>query len=255
MYFDQTLLGGDAVSRVEDWTIHRHRSASSTNDLARQLPVWHAVIADEETHGRSRGDRGWISNPGGLWLSIVLPTPAEQRDWRLLELGAAWTVADTLTVVGTPGIRVRWPNDIMSGCRKLGGIVIERPRPCAAVVGLRLNVFNRPCEVDPSLSQTAMALSEIVQGIPSVDHVARFMLRAFQHFYRRIERKGFAPLIEEINTRWITHRLVQVTLRDRAQTFLAKIQSIDRDGRLWVATLSGNLRIIDAQEVSRLREV
>ena len=124
------------------------------------------VVADEQTGGRGSRGRAWRSPRGGLWLSLLL-RPRSSVGVELLGLRAGLAVAAALEQlgVGLP-VRLKWPNDLMLGERKVGGILCEARWQGDAlgwvVVGLGLNVANA---IPPELADTAMALAECLPGM------------------------------------------------------------------------------------------
>ncbi len=105
-------------------------------DLARSGAADGLVIAaDHQTAGRGRRGRAWESRPGAsLLVSVVLrPVPA------LVTLAAGVAAAEACEVVAGAAVHLKWPNDVLSGDGKLGGILCELVGD-AAVVGLGLNL-------------------------------------------------------------------------------------------------------------------
>lgn len=134
--------------------IRWHDRAGSTMDLAQELaqdemaaPHGTAVAAREQTGGRGRRGRAWIAPPGGLWLSIVL-RPASAEAVECLGLRAGLAVADALesALPGLPGLQLKWPNDLMLGDRKIGGLLGEArwdpTGPGWIVLGIGVNLTN-----------------------------------------------------------------------------------------------------------------
>ena len=112
----------------------RLASTSSTQDLARRLPVGNAVVADHQTAGRGRRDRRWEAPPGtALLASFVLePSP-------VLSLAAGVAAAEACG----SAVRLKWPNDLLLDDRKLGGILVETT-PHKAVCGIGINLTWAP---------------------------------------------------------------------------------------------------------------
>lgn len=144
----------------------------STNQLAleaaqagAQRGVW---IADEQTAGRGRGGHSWHSTRGdGLYVSVLV-TPELPLD-RALWLSLATGLAAQQAILSTTGIRidVRWPNDLLCGQRKLGGILVETSVANAArasaalryaVIGVGINVHHRSFPSDISSLATSLRL-------------------------------------------------------------------------------------------------
>lgn len=140
----------------------------STNDEARahardgaaHLTV---VIADHQTAGRGRLARTWTSEPGtGLLMSVILRPALPVERWTLLPLLTGVAAARAVRHRARVPAALKWPNDLMVGARKLGGILVEAEPPAFAVVGLGVNV-----------SQTAFApdLEDIATSLAHEDAV------------------------------------------------------------------------------------
>jgi len=132
------------------------RETTSTNDRARALaaagaPHGTLVTAAAQTAGRGRQGRTWSAPAGrALLMSVVLRDPR-----RLLPLVAGVAVAEA---VG-PDARIKWPNDVQLGGRKLAGILAEgRPYEGWAVLGVGLNVAVRAADLPAELRDTAATL-------------------------------------------------------------------------------------------------
>ncbi|HVW45557.1 MAG TPA: biotin--[acetyl-CoA-carboxylase] ligase [Solirubrobacterales bacterium] len=128
-------------------TPHRHfRRVGSTNTVARELaeaggPNGTVVTADEQTAGRGRQGRAWTAAPGAALLYSAIVRPLGPRH-PLLPLAVPLAVCEAAERL-RPGIgcKVKWPNDVHLGGRKLAGILIEaRPQAEWAVVGVGLNL-------------------------------------------------------------------------------------------------------------------
>lgn len=125
-------------------------ATESTNIDARALAVEGAphgtsVVAAEQTAGRGRHGRRWVSDPGaGLWCSVLLRGPVVGESLPRIPLVAALAVADAgRRICGLP-LDIKWPNDVLSADgRKLAGILVEAFHD-AAVVGIGMNVDRSP---------------------------------------------------------------------------------------------------------------
>jgi len=109
-------------------------SVSSTQDVARELPIGSVVLADHQTAGRGRLDHRWEAPPRtALLVSFVLaPNP-------LLSLAAGVAAAEACG----PRVRLKWPNDMMLDGLKVGGILVEAT-PAKAVCGIGINLTSAP---------------------------------------------------------------------------------------------------------------
>ena len=109
-------------------------SVTSTQDVARDLPIGSIVVADHQTSGRGRLDRRWEAPPGtALLVSFVL-----ERN-PLLSLAAGVAAAEACG----PDVRLKWPNDLLLDGRKVGGILVEAA-PDKAICGVGINLTWAP---------------------------------------------------------------------------------------------------------------
>lgn len=235
--------------------MHVAGEIDSTNAAARQLPAWHAIRARIQTDGRGRTGRHWVSDEGGLWISAVLPCPGERAKWSILPLAAGWAIIQALDGLGAHGLRLRWPNDIMVGTRKLAGLLVERYQPDTATIGLGINVFNEPEAANESLAGQTARLSDLAPGAYTLDDVARLVLRSIGHAHARVREDRFREIADALNAHWSRPRAVEVTLTHRGQTFAGTFHGIDELGRLRLSTERLGSQCYDAAQISLLREL
>ncbi|SFV33616.1 biotin--[acetyl-CoA-carboxylase] ligase [Hyphomicrobium facile] len=149
--------------------VHLAETASTNADAMRlglsgeELPLW--VIADTQTGGRGRSGRAWVSEPGNLHASVAFRSDAPLEKAGQLSLLAGIAVIDAVraTMDLAPGteLRLKWPNDILIGSAKAGGILVESTSVRAgpgflAILGFGLNLISAP----DSLGRAVTALSQ-----------------------------------------------------------------------------------------------
>ncbi len=113
--------------------IFHFNSCGSTNDIAKELatagaPDGTMVIADEQSAGKGRRGRSWVSPPGGIYMSVVTRPTMALKAVGLVTIAAAVAAVTALRRNhggGKEAITIKWPNDILLGERKLGGILCE----------------------------------------------------------------------------------------------------------------------------------
>jgi BirA family biotin operon repressor/biotin-[acetyl-CoA-carboxylase] ligase len=112
----------------------RLESVASTQDIARDLPIGSIVIADHQTAGRGRLEHRWEAPPGSALLAsfVLAPNP-------LLSLAAGVAAAEACA----QGVRLKWPNDLLLGGRKVGGILVEATA-AKAICGIGINLTWAP---------------------------------------------------------------------------------------------------------------
>jgi BirA family biotin operon repressor/biotin-[acetyl-CoA-carboxylase] ligase len=124
-------------------------------------PHGSVYFADEQTAGRGRGDHRWESNAGqGLYVSVLLRMAITAARLPLLPLAAGLAAADAIRSASGLRVDLRWPNDLLLGSRKTGGILVESKTEgdmmAFAIVGVGINVHQR--EFDAGLATPATSL-------------------------------------------------------------------------------------------------
>ncbi len=155
---------------AERWGVpllEAHPRLGSTNDRARRIAregaaSFSVVIADEQTRGRGREGRRWLSPPGlGLWMTVVFAGRRFDTSTIPLLVGIAAARAIEATC---PDLRVRieWPNDLVVAHRKVGGILCESWDDGAGgrglVIGTGINISQRAQDFPPELRGGAGSL-------------------------------------------------------------------------------------------------
>jgi BirA family transcriptional regulator, biotin operon repressor / biotin---[acetyl-CoA-carboxylase] ligase len=210
-------------------------------------PEWSIAAAGHQTAGKGRLGRVWRDEPGrSLMCSLLLrPTTIDPDDagWIPLMAGAAWAEACRATAGAQVGCK--WPNDLMIGRSKLGGILVETTvvdgRIEAAVVGAGLNL-EAPADVEDATGLGSTADPEALL-------VA--YLRAMSELYRPME-EGFADRVGE---RWTAvsatlGRDVRAVTSDRGEID-GVATGLDRGGALVIETVTGPV-VVRSGEVQRL---
>lgn len=184
---------------------HLHARVDSTNDVARSLadegaPHGTLVLSEAQAAGRGRAGRAWASPPGlGLWLSLVLrPAPGAGAPELLplrVGLGAALGIE---TAAGEGAARLKWPNDVLLGERKVAGVLCEATwsvgRAPSFVAGIGVNVLHRPADFPPELRDTATSIAAATGRAP--DRVA--LLSAIVAHVLRLVDAPAGPLGPEV---------------------------------------------------------
>lgn len=233
----------------------------STNTCARALAACWAeegtvVFADEQTAGRGRLGRSWLAAPGeNLTFSLILRPVIPPERLGLLSLlvgaGIARGIEEAL------GLRVfcKWPNDLLSGGRKLAGILLESSfasdRIDHVIVGIGLNVNQRAFPPELASRATSLALET---GRP-LDRLALFkaVLKSLEDEYAAQAAEGFTSTI----SRWLAYAPVigrGITVAHHETVVSGHVKGVNPDGSLVVtspagdqAFLAGDVTIVDME--------
>ena len=182
--------------------IRFYDSLTSTQDEARRLaqagsPHGTVVTAREQTAGRGRQGRSWVSPAGNVYLSILLRLDLPPA--RLAELGfvAALAVADVVDAHLPGRAALKWPNDVLVDGAKISGILIELADD-AAIIGIGLNVLRVPEQTPyPVTSLGALVCREGAEG--QVDAAREVLLEALAQRLDAWQSSGF----ERVRADWL----------------------------------------------------
>lgn len=241
-------------SRRFGQSLHVHAQVGSTNDEAATLAAQGAaegtaVLAVEQIGARGRRQRAWLSPAGGLWLSVVLRPALLTDHWPLVGFAAGVGAARAVEEVAPVKVGLKWPNDLMIGERKLGGVLMEVRGP-AVIVGIGINANIALDHFAPEIRSIATSLLAVLARPVDLAALARALLEQFERAY------DLLPLnAEEVLGGWRERDLTQgrqVRLSG-AEDLEGVAEGVDRTGALLVRTGAGIRRIV-AGDVS-LRSV
>ncbi|HEX5543011.1 MAG TPA: biotin--[acetyl-CoA-carboxylase] ligase [Micromonospora sp.] len=262
------------------WTrLDLRRETGSTNaDVAQAAhagePAGLVVVAERQTAGRGRRDRGWVSPArAGLAASVLLrPGEAEPaRDWPIappttygwLPLLAGVALAEAVVRLTELDAVLKWPNDLLVGGAKCGGILAEAVPaaepglPPAIVLGIGLNVTLRADELPATptgLPGTSLKLAGAVAT--DRDPLLRALLRGLARWYDRWRDAAGDPQACGLRAAYLRScatvgREVRVLL-PTGDELLGTATGIDLDGQLVVRTAAGE-RAVSAGDVLHVR--
>jgi len=207
------------LEMVED--VYYYKTVDSTNDRAKEIGKPKVlVIAEEQTAGRGRYGRRWISERGGLYFSITVPSlPIE--DVPKLTLTAGVAVAEAI------GGRLKWTNDVLMDGKKVCGILcelfgeIENP---LIVVGIGINVNNPVPPYATSLSKLhrrTLDRGEVLERV--LKNLERWYLRLVSGDWKSVRRR-WKELSDTLGRK--------VVVRSGGREIEGKAVDIDEDGAL-----------------------
>ena len=239
----------------------RFESLPSTNVEAATraidgAPEGLCIVAREQTAGRGRLDRHWVSpKDAGLYCSIILRPRMDQGVWPLLTLMAGVAVHHALLDSCGLVTDIKWPNDILANGRKLCGILaetVETPMGRAVVVGIGINLTDKsfPSELD----QVATSIEAATGEIPDRERVLDSLTRAFTSQYEVLSQPaGSNEIIAEWSANSSYAKGKQIQVIESNETFAGVTRGLERDGALRVETGTGKVRIVHAGDVSSVR--
>ena len=238
------LLGPDAGR----FSVDVLAECASTNSFlleraAAGAPSGSVVVADRQTAGRGSRGRSWLATPdASLTFSVLWHFPGGIERLSGLSLAVGVAVVEALAACGVPDVQLKWPNDILYGDCKLGGILVEvqsDPESAQAVIGIGLNLRRPPDFVAGPQALAPVALEDIVPQLPGRNALLAALLHALAGVFDAFADGGFAVL----RSRWQTYHAWQERpvnmLRDGKVEVEGACLGADEDGALLVRTATG----------------
>ena len=231
--------------------LHYSAVTGSTNSdalAAARSGAPHGTVffADEQNAGRGRGDHGWHSAAGeGLYVSVLLRPQVTAARLPLIPLAAGLAAAEAIRTVASLTVDLRWPNDLLIGPRKTGGILVEAHSEGStvsyAVVGIGINVHQR--SFAPDLSTPATSLDLEAGRRVSRQALLLALLKSLERETLALADERAAKLIpariEQVST-WISGRSVEV---HGPQACSGVTAGMDENGFLLVSTDTGMVTV------------
>jgi len=249
-------VGRDLGTRFMGQRVVCYETIASTNDAAKQLAVEGAsegtvVIAEEQTAGRGRHGRRWFAPAGSsLLVSSILRPSLSPAELPLLLMASALAVAQAIEESTGLLVNLKWPNDILLGNRKTGGVLIETGLSGEdvdyAVIGTGLNV-NADMATIPQLATTATSISAELGESASRLKILRALLRCMEREYLLLQ-SGASPA-----SRW-AGRLSQLGQQVEVDTpwgrEIGRVEGVDADGTLILLRSDGTMAHITVGDVT-----
>ena len=160
-------------------TILLYRDVPSTNDLAASFAEDHAgtvFVADHQSSGRGQYGRIWQAAPGtSLLMSVLLFPPPELRRPVILTAWAAVALGDAIRELAGAEARIKWPNDLLVGGKKVCGLLIEQAAGVVVGLGLNLNQTAEDFAGLPDAASLAMIAGRTVERDAALEAVVRHL--------------------------------------------------------------------------------
>ena len=250
------LIMDGLETRVIGQRILYYPSVTSTNEIARTeagkgVQEGTVVIADEQTAGRGRLKRTWLTPVGNTALSVVLYP--EKRILPSLIMMASLAVSHSIETVTGLKTQIKWPNDLLINGRKVCGILIEsdvrNEKVNFTVIGIGINV-NAGKDVLSGVQTPATSLYLEAGKVVSHLQIIRELLKAMDNLYYTITSGG--SVFSEWRDRLITlGKEVRVTSGE--EMFEGIAESVNTDGSLLVRIPDGSLNRVVAGDVTLRR--
>lgn len=187
---------GDLSSQINHFEILESVNSTNTHLMIQPpSPSVSVCIAEQQTEGRGRRGRHWLSPPGGnLYLSLGWHFKLNMTRLTGLTLAVGVAITKALNTYGLRRIRLKWPNDVFFGQRKLAGILVEianhSKNTCQVVIGIGLNIY-MPEEM-AVINQPWIDVYSIEKKSPDRNQIAGLILRELLIALPLFQEQGLA---------------------------------------------------------------
>jgi BirA family biotin operon repressor/biotin-[acetyl-CoA-carboxylase] ligase len=260
--FNLAEVAGALANTQFAGNLHHLASVGSTNALALEAaqagaPHGSVWIADEQTAGRGRGGHTWLSTPGdGLYVSVLLRPQMTIANALWLSLATGLAAQEAISTVANIRPDIRWPNDLLIGNRKFGGILVETSTTPAqsttpamlrhAVIGVGLNLNHQ--SFPPELTSLATSLRQETGKIWPREPILTAFLRLLNQQIALLEEeltgiRSSSSLLERFSaaSSWVRGRRVSV---DESGGYTGVTNGLDERGFLLVTGDDGTTHTV-----------
>ena len=240
-----TLAALDRVTSTNTEALERARAGARGR-------LW--ITAKQQTAGRGRRGRPWISKPGNLHATLLLTDPAPAEHWPELSFVAALAVHDAVVALAPllkPRLAIKWPNDLLVDDKKFGGLLIEGEsigEGGVVAIGVGVNCKSHPAKTDFPATDLAAAGADVAAEKLFAELSAKMLGRLAQWH----GGEGFST----VRTDWLARaaglgQVVEVRLAER--TLTGRFETVDDAGRLVLELPEGKRQVLASGDVAGLR--
>jgi BirA family transcriptional regulator, biotin operon repressor / biotin---[acetyl-CoA-carboxylase] ligase len=241
--------------------IHHFFKTDSTNRVALELghagePEGTVLVAEEQTAGRGRAGRAWASErASGIYVTLLLRPRLAPVQAPLLTMMAGLSVHAAVEAVTGLNVDLKWPNDLLIGGKKTGGILTEmlaEPNQVRFVIvgiGLNVNQEKFPGELGDIATSLRM---ETGKRHSRMELLVR-LLREFESDYNRFLREGVSSVVARFETVSSYARGKRVRVSNGSESYVGTTAGLGPEGLLQVEREDGRLMTVIAGDVAEAR--
>jgi BirA family biotin operon repressor/biotin-[acetyl-CoA-carboxylase] ligase len=224
----------DAIDSTNDWLKEKFLQGNCIEgDL-----VW----VNDQTNGRGQRDNRWISAAGkNLTFSLFkVFGKLLVRDQFLINCSVTLAILMALKEINIPDLSLKWPNDILSGNKKIGGVLIENfvrgERFSGTIVGVGLNVNQDNFDLFPKASSILM----LTQKEQHLDELLKRILEKFNDFFEQCKSENKIELINQYQAN-LYMKDQWVVFENSDSTLKGKIKGINSKGKIKIEKENGTV--------------
>jgi len=232
-------------------------TGSTNADLMARLPGLQGPvlrIAENQTAGRGRAGRSWLSRPGAaLMFSLAWPFKGPLHKMSGLPMAVGVALAETIATLGVP-VQIKWPNDLLRDGAKLAGILVETQAADGAiwaVIGAGINLL-MPDELEAAIGREVASAPWLAKMDRNALMAA--LLNRLAAVLAEFDDTGFAPFADRWNALHAWQGKEVVLLDNGAVVQQGRAAGVDAIGRLMLDTEHGRVEVLSGDVSLRLSE-
>ena len=207
------------------------------------------VTAKQQTAGRGRFQRHWVSPQDNIYATLYLTVPLGTGYLSNLGQIMAFSCANVLRNLGFQA-ELKWPNDILIQGKKIAGVLTEtvtQAENIAVIIGIGINV-NMSDESLKTIETPATSLFHLSKKKWNLQELTETLMNRFLHDLELLKKSGFAPFQLPFES-LLAFKGEEITIRDGGKEFKGICHSLTKDGRLQLLLPSGEVKLLTAGEV------
>ncbi|WP_053955578.1 biotin--[acetyl-CoA-carboxylase] ligase [Inediibacterium massiliense] len=257
---DGDILEIEIKNKLIGKKVFHFEEVDSTNTIAKKMASEGAeegtiVIAEEQTVGRGRLGRSWVSpKKKGIWMSIILRPSIDPMEASKVTQIAAAAVAKGLMNITHGFVGIKWPNDIIIHNKKVCGILTEMSAELNSmnymIVGIGMNVNMTNEEFPKEIQNKATSIREFIGKEVSRKEIVKEVLYAFEDLYLDfIQNKNIKKSIDLCKNYSVTLGK-EVKIKSQHEEIIAYAIDLTHDGQLMIRKNTGEMETVLSGEVS-----
>lgn len=234
--------------------IFYYEKLSSTQDIAYSLalkgaPEGGVVVAQNQTQGRGRFKRKWVSPPGGIYLSCILKPKISLTQIPKITFLGSLAALYALKKISSLDFSLKWPNDIFLEGKKIAGVLCEIAAEADKLnfvilgLGLNINTKDLPSSATSLFLHTGKYYSKV--------RILKEVLKELDTLYLKAKKKGFSFIVKE----WEKYCFIlgkKVSLKTGEDLITGIAKGLNKDGYLLIKDNRGFLRRLFSGEVVKV---
>lgn len=234
----------DAISSTNDYLKKKYKS----NNCKDGDIIW----TKEQTHGKGQIEKKWISQKGkSLTISIYKEFDKfKVSNSFVLNALISTSIVKTLDKIGLKKVRIKWPNDIMSGNKKLGGILIENfiksELISSSIIGIGLNINEEKFKNLPNATSLFMEINKKVE----LNKILNILIdELFSSFYLLNDNQNS---IVKIYSSYLWKHNTLNDFKQKKYQFKAKVKGVNSSGNLILEMSDGSISDFNSNEIKMI---